>query len=156
MTLYGYTVGFYALMASLVMGASVFEALVVHPAWSRTPPESFVAFGRNAVSRMNFALFWAPVAGLYALSGIASVAAAYSSGVVNKCLMISAACAVAAVAWTLVYFRPVVTRFLEHGGGTAPAEQLRAAVRRWITLNLLRVTLVIASWGCLFIAITGS
>jgi hypothetical protein len=28
-------------MVSLVFGAAVYEALVVHPAWSRKPPESF-------------------------------------------------------------------------------------------------------------------
>jgi hypothetical protein len=31
-------------MAYLVFVATVYEALVVHPAWSRKPPESFMAF----------------------------------------------------------------------------------------------------------------
>jgi hypothetical protein len=32
----------YSALASLEFGATVYEALVVHPAWSRKPPESFV------------------------------------------------------------------------------------------------------------------
>ena len=35
MILYTTALWFYAAMASLVFGASIYEALVVHPAWSR-------------------------------------------------------------------------------------------------------------------------
>ena len=44
MTLYAPVQWFYAVMVSVVFGASVYEALVVHPAWSRKPPESFRGF----------------------------------------------------------------------------------------------------------------
>ena len=46
-----------------------------------------------------------------------------------------------AVAWTLIYFRPTVVRFLEQQGGNAPAERLQAEARRWIVLNWIRVVL---------------
>ena len=39
MTLYTPVLWFYAVMVSLVLGASVYEIVVVHPAWSRKPPE---------------------------------------------------------------------------------------------------------------------
>jgi len=38
MTLYTSVLWFYAVMVSLVFGASVYETVVVHPAWSRKPP----------------------------------------------------------------------------------------------------------------------
>jgi hypothetical protein len=44
MTLYAPVLWFYSVMVSVVFGASVYEALVVHPAWSRKPPESFRGF----------------------------------------------------------------------------------------------------------------
>jgi hypothetical protein len=47
---------------------AVYEALVVHPAWSRKPPESFVAFMGTPVGRMNLAGFWIPVGQLFALN----------------------------------------------------------------------------------------
>ena len=167
MTLQTASLWFYSAMASLVFGASIYEALVVHPAWSRKPPESFVAFMGTPVGRMNIPAFWIPVAPLFAwpinarqgtspfwipvapllaLSALASVGAAGMEGTLNRTLIASAACAVTAVAWTLIYFRPTVTRFLEQQGGNAPAERLQAEARRWIVLNWIRVVLIVVSW----------
>ena len=146
MTLQTASLWFYSAMASLVFGAAVYEALVVHPAWSRKPPESFVAFMGTPVGRMNIAAFWIPVAPLFALSALASVGAAGMEGTLNRMLIASAVCAVTVVAWTLIYFRPTVTRFLEQQGGNAPAERLQAEARRWIVLNWIRVMLIVVSW----------
>ena len=146
MTLQSASLWFYSAMASLVFGAAVYEALVVHPAWSRKPPESFVAFMGTPVGRMNIAAFWIPVAPLFALSALASVGAAGMEGTLNRMLIASAACAVTVVAWTLIYFRPTVTRFLEQQGGNAPSERLQAEARRWIVLNWIRVVLIVVSW----------
>ena len=146
MTLQTASLWFYSAMASLVFGAAVYEALVVHPAWSRKPPESFVAFMGTPVGRMNIAAFWIPVAPLFALSALASVGAAGMEGTLNRMLIASAASAVTGVVWTLIYFRPTVTRFLEQQGGNAPAERLQAEARRWIVLNWIRVVLIVVSW----------
>jgi hypothetical protein len=139
-------------MVSLVFGAAVYEALVVHPAWSRKPPESFVSFMGTPVGRMNIGAFWMPVAPLLALSALASVGAAAMQGTLNLMLIASAACAVTTVAWTLIYFRPRISRFLEQQGGNAPAERLQAEARRWIALNWIRVALITVSWFGVFAA----
>ena len=152
MTLHTVFLWLYSAMASLVFGATVYEALVVHPAWSRKPPESFVAFMGTPVGRMNIAAFWIPVAPLFALSALASVGAAAMQGMLNLMLIASAACAVTVVAWTLIYFRPTITRFLEQQGGNAPAERLQSEARRWIVLNWVRVALVAVSWFGVFAA----
>ena len=152
MTLPTAALWFYSVMASVVFGATVYEALVVHPAWSRKPPESFAAFMGAPVGRMNIPAFWIPVAPLFALSALAAVGAAATQGALNLMLVASAACAVIVVAWTLLYFRPTVTRFLEQQGGNAPAGRLRAEARRWIALNWIRVALVAVSWFGVFAA----
>ena len=146
MTLQTVLLWLYSAIASLVFGATVYEALIVHPAWSRKPPESFVAFMGTPVGRINLAAFWIPVVPLFALSALASVAVAAMQGTANRMLIASAACAVTAVAWTLIYFRPTVVRFLEQQGGNAPAERVQAEARRWIALNWIRVALVAISW----------
>jgi len=138
---------FYGLMASLVLGASVYETLVVHPAWSRKPPESLRGFSDPPVSRMNIPLFWKPVAPLYALSALAALGTAFLAGRQGVALFVSAACAVIGVGWTLRYFRPTIERFLLSSGGDAPAERLQREVRRWIGLNWIRVALVAVSWS---------
>jgi len=152
MTLQTASLWLYSAMASLVFGATVYEALVVHPAWSRKPPESFVAFMGTPVGRMNIAAFWIPVAPLFALSALASVGAAAMQGTLNLLLIASAACAVTVVAWTLIYFRPTVASFLEQQDGNAPAERLQAEARRWIVLNWIRVALIAVSWFGVFAA----
>jgi Domain of unknown function (DUF1772) len=137
-------------MASLVFGASVYEAVVVHPAWSRKPPESFAGFMGAPVSRMNLPAFWVPVAPLFALRGLSSLAVALWARTLEAPLMFSSVSAVVVVGWTLVYFRPTIGRFLEQGGGNASAERMQSEVRRWIQLNWIRVGLVAVSlWGVL-------
>jgi hypothetical protein len=64
--------------------------------------------------------------------------------------MVSTACAVVAVGWTLVYFRPNIDRFLGRAGGDTPAERLQIEVRLWIRLNVIRTGLAaVAWWGAL-------
>ena len=146
MTLYIPVLWFYVLMASLIFGAGVYETFVVHPAWSRKPPESLRGFIGTPVSRMNISAFWVPVNPLYTLSALAALGLAYRAGSLGAALIVSAVCAVAAVAWTFLYFRPIIERFLGEGGGNTPAEQLQIEAHRWVRLNWIRMGLVAISW----------
>ena len=146
MVLYTPALWFYAVMVSLVFGASVYETLVVHPAWSRKPPESLRGFVGTPVSRMNIGVFWAPVAPLYAFSALAALGLAFGAGREGFALVVSVACAIAGVAWTLLYFRPTIQRFLAAGGVDTPSERLQMEVERWIRLNWIRTGLVAISW----------
>ena len=143
MTLYATVLWLYAAMASVALGAGVYESFVVHPAWSRRPPESFVEF---VGARMNIGAFWAPATPLYALTGLGAWGVALSAGSPPVSLTFSVACAVSAVVWTLVYFRPAIVRFLDAGGGNAPAARLQSEARRWVLLNWIRVAIVAVSW----------
>ena len=154
MTLYTTALWFYSVLASLVFGAGMYESFVVHPAWSRKPPESFVGFLGSTGSRMNIAAFWAPVMPPYVLSGLGALALALGAGSRAVPLILSAVCAVSAVAWTLAYFRPNVHRFLEHGGGNTPAGRLQSETQRWVRLNWIRMALVAISWWGALIALS--
>jgi hypothetical protein len=150
MTLYVTVLWLYAVMASMVFGATVYETLVVHPAWSRKPPESFIGFAGAPISRMDIAPFWKLVAPLFALSALVALATQFWAGAHGSPLLLSAICAVAVVAWTLAYFRPTIARFLEQGGGNASAERLQSEAQRWISLNWVRTVMVaVAWWGSL-------
>ena len=146
MTLYTTALWFYSVMVSLVFGAGIYEIVVVHPAWSRKPPESLVGFVGSPVSRMNLPAFWMPVTPLYALSGLGALAVALWAGRRDMPLILSAVCAVSALAWTLAYFRPTIHRLLQDGGGNTPAGRLQSEARRWVRLNWIRVGLVAISW----------
>ena len=64
----------------------------------------------------------------------------------GEAIIVSAVCAIAVVAWTLLYFRPTIERFLTGGGGNTPPERLQVEARRWIGLNWVRVGLIAISW----------
>jgi hypothetical protein len=146
MTFYATALWLYAAMASVVFGASIYETFVVHPAWSRKPPESFVGFMEPPISRMNIPGFWKPVAPLYALCGLVAWIVARWVGSATVALTVSAACAIFVVAWTLIYFRRNIERFLEAQGGNTPADRLQSEARQWILLNWIRLALVVVSW----------
>jgi hypothetical protein len=86
------------------------------------------------------------VSSLYALGGLVALVVALRAGSPAVSLIVSAACAVLAVVWTVLYFRPTIVRFLEAGGGTTPVERLQSEVRRWALLNVIRVAMVAVSW----------
>jgi len=146
MTLYIPVLWFYVLMASLIFGAGVYETFVVHPAWSRKPPESLRGFVGTPVSRMNISAFWVPVNPLYTLSALAALGLSFRAGSLGAALIVSTVCAIAAVAWTFLYFRPNIERFLGAEGGNAPPERLQIEAHRWVRLNWIRMGLVAISW----------
>ena len=147
MTLYTTALWFYAVMVSLVFGGGMYESFVIHPAWSRNPPESLVGFVRLSGDPGPF---WAPATPLYVLSGLGALAVALSAGRRDVPLILSVVCTISALAWTLVYFRPLIHRLLQEGGPDIPAGRLQSVVRWWIGLNVIRVALVgISWWGAL-------
>src|SRR5690242_15615964 len=103
MTLFTTALWFYSVIVSVIFGAGVYETFVVHPAWSRKPPESLVAFVGSPVGRMNIAAFWAPMMPLYALGALGALAVAFSAGSHDVPLILSVVCTVSALAWTLAY-----------------------------------------------------
>src|SRR5262245_28393825 len=128
MTLYTTALWIYSFMVSLVFGSGMYETFVVHPAWSRKPPESMAGFVGSPVSRMNLAGFWAPVTAVYALSALGALAMAFWAGPRDVPLILSVVCTLSALAWTLAYFRPTIERFLQvqAGGGDTPAGRLQS------------------------------
>jgi hypothetical protein len=95
---------------------------------------------------MNLKGFWAPMIPLYGLSGLAALAETLWGGNRDLRLILSVVCTLSALAWTLVYFRPNVHRFLEHAGGNTPAVRLQSETQMWVRLNWVRMALVAISW----------
>jgi hypothetical protein len=126
MTLYTPVLWFYAVMVSLVFGASVYETVVVHPAWSRKPPESFRGFVGTPISRMNLPTFWAPVAPLYALSGFGALGLALWTGNQDWAIIASAACAIVGLCGPWCTFAPRSSGFLETKAGTLQPNACRS------------------------------
>ena len=144
-SLYHAAVYLYATVMAIAFGATVYETLVVHPAWSRQLPVSIEGFANHPASRLNLPAFWVPTAPLLVLSGLLAVGMAVAAERETLLLVFSVGSATAAVVWTLLYFRPTVTRFMTDFANI-PAATLDAAVRRWIALNYVRLVLVTMAW----------
>lgn len=143
--LYTTFIWIYTTLASVILGATIYEALVVHPAWSRNPPRSLTSFNSDPDSRLDLPGFWVPISPAYALSGIVALMLAGVTRGLETRLVISAICALAAVIWTLVYFRPTVDRLI-NATDVVPAAELPHIVGRWLSLNRLRLLLVVIAW----------
>ena len=132
---------------SLILGAGLYEALVVVPFWSVGAPAS-LAEG-NPLLQVHVRaghVFWqyfTPVLGLITLLAmLTSFGAplrhlAWRLAATGLMLLVSIA--------TLVYFRPVLIGMLiNHGAGLTP-EALAAEARRWVALDWVRDIAVAAS-----------
>jgi hypothetical protein len=144
-SLYHAALFLYASVAAVMFGATVYETVVVHPAWSRQIPASLDGFNSIPASRLNLPAFWVPAAPILVLSALLALGAAIAEGRATAYLITSVVSAVAAVVWTLVYFRPNVTRFITDRA-SIPPERLAPAVRRWIVFNWFRLALVTLAW----------
>ncbi|MES2221880.1 MAG: DUF1772 domain-containing protein [Acidobacteriota bacterium] len=143
------TLWLFVIGTSLILGAGLYEALVVVPFWSAGAPAS-LAEG-NPLLQVHIRaghVFWqyfTPALGLIALLalltsfGAPRPQLAWRLAATGLLLLVSVA--------TLVYFRPVLIEMLvNHGAGLTP-EALTAEVHRWVALDRVRTIAVAASLG---------
>ena len=132
---------------SIVVGGTLYSALVVESLWSSNPPESLRQWG-PAVQYAGDQ-FWSrvtPFVGLLAL--VTAVTSFRVSPRDRRWLLTAALLFLAALIWTLVYFVPTVDAIL------ASPESSGDLVRRWVSLDFWRILLIVAAWLCAARAIT--
>lgn len=142
-----FTLWLFVIGTSLILGAGLYEALVVVPFWSAGAPAS-LAEG-NPLLQVHVRaghVFWqnfTPALGLTALLalltsfGAPARHLAWRLAATGLMLLVSVA--------TLVYFRPVlIGMVVNHGAGLTP-ETLTAEARRWVALDWVRTIAVATS-----------
>jgi len=142
-----FTLWLFVLGTALILGAGLYEALVVVPFWSAGAPAS-LAEGNPLLqvpirSGQVFWPFFTPALGVIALLALATGFVtpprhfAWRVAATGLLLIVSIA--------TLIYFRPTIVRMvIDHGGGHTP-EAITQEANRWVALNWLRVLAVAAS-----------
>jgi hypothetical protein len=141
------TLWLFVIGTALILGAGLYEALVVVPFWSEGAPAS-LAEG-NPLLQVHIRagrVFWqyfTPALGLIALLALLTSFGAprphlaWRLAATILLLLVSVA--------TLVYFRPaLIEMVVNHGAGLTP-EALTAEVRRWVALDRVRTIAVAAS-----------
>ena len=142
-----FTLWLFVIGTALILGAGLYEALVVVPFWSAGAPAS-LAEGNPLLrvpmrSGQVFWPFFTP-----ALTLIALLALVTSFGTPPRQLAwrvaASALLLIVSIA-TLAYYRPAIIGMVVHHGAGRTPEAVGAEARRWVALNWLRVAAVAAS-----------
>ena len=132
---------------SLILGAGLYEALVVVPFWSAGAPGS-LAEGNPLLQvqvRAGYA-FWQYFTPALSLSALLALLTSFWApprqvpwrlAATGLLLLVSVA--------TLVYFRPTVIGIVAHHGAGLTPEALVSEARRWVALNWVRDIAVAAS-----------
>lgn len=137
----------FVLGTALILGAGLYEALVVVPFWSAGVPAS-LAEGNPLLrvpmrSGQVFWPFFTPALGLIALLALVTSFGssprylAWRLAATGLLLLVSIA--------TLVYFRPAIIGLVVHHGAGRTPDAVNAEARRWVALNWVRVLAVAAS-----------
>lgn len=141
------TLWIFVIGTALILGAAIYEELVVVPFWSAGVPASLAA--GNPLLQVHIHaghVFWqyfTPALGLTALLALLTSFGApprhltWRLAATGLLLLVSVA--------TLVYFRPVlIGMIVNHGAGLTP-EALAVEARRWVALDWVRIIAVAAS-----------
>ena len=141
------TLWLFILGTALVLGAGLYETLVVVPFWSDGAPASLGEGNPLLQVQIRaghaFWQYFTPALGAVALIALVTSFAApqrhmiWRLGATGLLVLISIT--------TLAYFRPaLIGMIVNHGAGRAPGT-LTAEARRWVALNWVRLIAVAAS-----------
>jgi hypothetical protein len=143
------TLWIFVIATAFILGASLYETLVVVPFWAGNAPQSLME--SNPFLRVPIRsgqVFWPVVTpGL----GIAALAAFLTSFGLPQREMIWRLSATGLILLmtisTLAYFRPSIINMVVHHGAGRSGEALAASAKMWVALNWLRFAVVAASLG---------
>jgi hypothetical protein len=132
-----------ALLAAMALGGSLYEALVVYPAWSASPPASFALIqGPNAA---DSTVFWILVHVTFEVALVAALALNWRAPRRRTLLLIGLGVHVVMRAWTFAYFVPEVLAFMSTPPEGPFSPELAARARLWGALGWLRRGLIAAT-----------
>ena len=132
-----------------ILGAGLYEMLVVVPFWAGNAPQSLM--DGNPFLRVPIRsgqVFWpvvTPCVGIIALAAFLS-----SFGMPQKEMIWRLAATgllLIITVLTLAYFRPSIINMVIHHGAGRSADALAADAKLWVALNWLRIAAVAASLG---------
>lgn len=132
---------------AFILGAGVYETLVVVPFWSNGAPASLSEANPllQVQIRAGYA-FWQYYTPALALIALLALLTSFGAPARHLAWRLAATGMLILVSiGTLAYFRPVVIQMVvNHGAGRGP-EALAAEARRWVGLNWVRIGAVAAS-----------
>ena len=137
------TVFLAALLAAVALGGSFYEALVVYPVWSSSPPASLAVLqGPNAVDSTRF---WILVHVSFEIAVVAALALNWRAPRRRTLILAGLGVHIVMRAWTFLYFVPEITEFTATPPDGPFSAELAARVSLWGTLGWARRALIAAT-----------
>lgn len=143
------TLWMFVIGAGFILGAALYEMLVVVPFWAGDAPQSLME--GNPFLRVPIRsgqVFWSvitPGLGIVALTAFLT-----SFGLPQKEMiwrLAGSGLFLVVTIVTLAYFRPSIIDMVVHHGAGRSGDALAAGARMWVALNWLRIAAVAASLG---------
>ena len=127
---------------SLWFGGLMYEMVVVLPLWSASLPESVIEWNNRPQYLINPTRFHAPVAVITVLSSLFGLIFGWKSVNRRVWLGLSAACAAAVLAFTIIYFFPKNEVIFRNQISGLSGEEIATIARSWTAANWGRVVLM--------------
>jgi hypothetical protein len=143
------TMWVFVVWSCFILGGSVYEAVVVMPLFTSDPPRSLAADSplRVVLKRAGM-FFWSTATPGLGLVALAALLTSFSTPQPQMTWRIaSTGLLLIVLAVTLLYFKPAIVNLVVHHGGGRPDAVIAAQMRRWVTLNWVRVAAVAVSIG---------
>jgi hypothetical protein len=121
-----------ALTACAIVGAGLYENLVVDPVWPRRP--NIIQPAAGGITRHRF---WVPAHTTFELLLVVSLIVAWGRPEVRAALLVALVCHAAVRTWSLTYFVPKARRFERE----EPDAVDQAAAIRWTRRSRFRLPL---------------
>ncbi len=131
----------------ILIGATVFEALVITPLWAGSPPESVRGWNENPRYAIESRIFFGLIAPALLLSTLVSLIAGWNMPWTRRKWLVAAViCSFIGFFATVLFFVPILreTTFTR-GAGLSDAEIVEK-VSSWVTYNWWRMALQTFGW----------
>jgi hypothetical protein len=141
------------LSSATAIGGGLYEALVVNPQWSASPPASFVLIQPDTGVPLQH--FWMPVHAALTLLSLAALVLAWRQRQVRRWLLVGLASYWLMRAWSFAYFIPEMLAFQQVPLDSAPTPELLERVASWTRWTVFRQPLDVLSFVSFLLALCG-
>ena len=146
------TLWFFVIFLSIEVGARLYEARVIVPRWSASPPESVWAWADLRATNAQVAIdpgtrFWIYVTPATGLSALLAFAFSFATkGAHRKWRLIGTILALVVVAATFIYFVPNIRLLLGPNSHNIDGAKVTTLANQWVTWNYVRVAIGFVAW----------
>jgi hypothetical protein len=127
------------------IGAGIYEARVLVPLWSSSPPESLIAYQSQSMPPDPGRKFWIFATPLVGLLSLANLFPAWrSTGARRRWWLLGAGLSLLVVIATFAYFVPTLIKLQR--AAVLPGDEVIALITWWVRLNWLRAVVFFIGW----------